>query len=872
MAKARAEITLIKVIDISSATRYYLLQSSTLSAPSKPIKNPPTGWSTTEPTYSAGSTNSLYTVELTVFSDGTWSYSDVSLSSSYEAAKTAYNKAQNAADSVNNLSISGRNLFLGTENCDGDAWKGKGVATYFDADASITFHKLVVSESSAWVRYIAQNITVVEGKSYIASALVRKNTDEDVKIRFRFDSASKNSAITITSNEWARVEFSPITATSNCVEYIVFCGYIGQANDSDDNSVDIAYIMVEEANKASAWSPAPEDTQKTIKALQDTNDSLIQYASRDENIIVNGDGSYNDLTAWNKNKDYTGESFDNTDVPDGCYGSFYQAYTDYYPFSFSNSEIYDVSFWAKNASDSTEKAYFSIKPYLRDKRAFASSDVQYVGLTKLAKDLNSGDTILYAEDLSEWNIEKANSSSYWRYVGFHNYTDSTGYTYPVGIAWKRVTFSNGSAINKTDNTVTLSSAWKGDTVPAGTYIAQHYAGEAYIYVGLRGVKAPDDWTYYTATLSADTDIRLKYAKYLVFNYGYNTIAKIAGLTVKRQAVTNAQLAETNKAVDKAQSTADGKNSVYYQSTKPSSTGNKINDIWFDTSNDCKMYYWDGSDWKEKQFGTSAIANLAITNALIKNLDAAKIVTGYLDAARIAAESITAEKLDISDLSALKANIANWIISTYQIYLDLTELDMGYAGLNADGFVGEQDPEAIKKEAVFFVGAKSMDGGVTASSCNFAVTPDGRIYSKKLNISGGVDFGSYTLIDDDGTRNFAMLDDFDDSGWITPTLNEGATQSSVAPVQYRKKNGVVYVVGEVALADATSSTYTLFTLPSGYRPQSRVIHVNTATGRRISRWYVNTAGEVDLSWIVNISDGSSATGELSWVAINISFPV
>jgi hypothetical protein len=254
------------------------------------------------------------------------------------------------------------------------------------------------------------------------------------------------------------------------------------------------------------------------------------------------------------------------------------------------------------------------------------------------------------------------------------------------------------------------------------------------------------------------------------------------------------------------------------------------------------------------------------------LDATNITSGFLDSERIKVESITADKLDISDLSALKANIANWIISAYQIYLDLTELDMGYAGLNADGFIGEQDPEAIEKEAVFFVGAKSMDGGVTASSCNFAVTPDGRIYSKKLNISGGVDFGSYTLIDDDGTRNFAMLDDFEDSGWITPTLSDGATHYSGTPVRYRKKDGVIYVAGEVALSNATSSSYALFTLPSGYRPKNRVRCVNTASGKRISRWYINTAGNVTLEWIMNIADGSYATGEISWVSINVSFPI
>ena len=103
MAKASAQITISRIVDISSVTRYYLLQSSTSAAPSKPTANPPGGsWTTTEPTYTSGSTNTLYFVDLTVFSNSNFSYSNVSKSSSYEAAKTAYNKALDAAKTATN--------------------------------------------------------------------------------------------------------------------------------------------------------------------------------------------------------------------------------------------------------------------------------------------------------------------------------------------------------------------------------------------------------------------------------------------------------------------------------------------------------------------------------------------------------------------------------------------------------------------------------------------------------------------------------------------------------------------------------------------------------------------------------------------------
>ena len=93
--KASDSITLSSVTDIESVWWYYKLQSSTLNPPAKPTTNPPSSdWTLTEPTYTAGSTNTLYFVELTVFSDGTFDYGNVSVDSSYEAAKAAYNKAQ----------------------------------------------------------------------------------------------------------------------------------------------------------------------------------------------------------------------------------------------------------------------------------------------------------------------------------------------------------------------------------------------------------------------------------------------------------------------------------------------------------------------------------------------------------------------------------------------------------------------------------------------------------------------------------------------------------------------------------------------------------------------------------------------------------
>ena len=123
--KASATITLSAVRDLQSCTRYYLLQSSTSAKPSKPTTKPPGGnWVTAEPAYTSGSTNSLYFCDLNVFSDGSFAFSDVSLSSSYEAAKAAYNKAVTAESEAAQALANGE-CIVGTQTASTNAWTGR---------------------------------------------------------------------------------------------------------------------------------------------------------------------------------------------------------------------------------------------------------------------------------------------------------------------------------------------------------------------------------------------------------------------------------------------------------------------------------------------------------------------------------------------------------------------------------------------------------------------------------------------------------------------------------------------------------------------------------------------------------------------------
>ena len=147
--KARAQITIQFIVDVKATYRYYLLQSSNLGVPSKPTtfspSSPPSGWEDTEPSYTEESTNSLYFVDCTVFCDDTFQYSEVSLSSSYEAAKKAYNKAKSAIEIADGITMSVSNGIPGNKASIVLKVGNKEYSGTIDLTGAVTFSDLSTS-------------------------------------------------------------------------------------------------------------------------------------------------------------------------------------------------------------------------------------------------------------------------------------------------------------------------------------------------------------------------------------------------------------------------------------------------------------------------------------------------------------------------------------------------------------------------------------------------------------------------------------------------------------------------------------------------------------------------------------------------------
>lgn len=286
--KASASVTLSSYRDTEAVTRYYKLVSSTSSAPSKPTTNPPSGWDDTEPSYTSGSTNTLYFCDLTKFSDGTWAYSAVSKSSSYEAAKEAYNKAQNAQDTANSangkiddLEIGGRNLWFKTKEYDASAytgWVDNNIGSPFNTNAPYTtVNGFGVQRICEEWRDISQRVPIEPYTEYTLSAWIKW---EDISSKMNFyDNYSRNSGTSITY-QIGTDDYKRVSVTFNSGEGTVStCRF-----ECVDNTPYLIYgLKLEKGNKATDWTPAPEDMvdkANIVSCINQTPESITIQANK----------------------------------------------------------------------------------------------------------------------------------------------------------------------------------------------------------------------------------------------------------------------------------------------------------------------------------------------------------------------------------------------------------------------------------------------------------------------------------------------------------------------------------------------------------------------------------------------------------------
>lgn len=235
-SKANATITLSSYRDTKSVTRYYQLNSS---IPSKPTAKPPSGWSIAEPTYTSGSTTSLYYCDLIEFSDGTYAYSAVNKSSSYQAAKEAYTAAQNAQNSIDNLQVGGRNL----------AFNSKWIS-----DTSST--------GNVWGK-IGSRVNVKQNETYTFAAYRNGVRTTGTNYGYAYAYAYDSDGNRVGSGDYMVTSgnkgYCTKTITESNIVYLML--YVGPKNFVVGDDYRIKFEL---GNTPTDWTPAPEDAIDSV--------------------------------------------------------------------------------------------------------------------------------------------------------------------------------------------------------------------------------------------------------------------------------------------------------------------------------------------------------------------------------------------------------------------------------------------------------------------------------------------------------------------------------------------------------------------------------------------------------------------------------
>jgi hypothetical protein len=136
----------------------------------------------------------------------------------------------------------------------------------------------------------------------------------------------------------------------------------------------------------------------------------------------------------------------------------------------------------------------------------------------------------------------------------------------------------------------------------------------------------------------------------------------AAAATAASAAATAAAAAAAAAATAAQTTADGKNRIYRQTTMPTTGPFAEGDLWFDTDDDNKFYRYTAGAFAAFTLGNEALASLSANKLTagtidasvitVSNINAGNISTGNLNADRIQAASITGAKLVAGTIEAV----------------------------------------------------------------------------------------------------------------------------------------------------------------------------------------------------------------------------
>lgn len=216
----------------------------------------------------------------------------------------------------------------------------------------------------------------------------------------------------------------------------------------------------------------------------------------------------------------------------------------------------------------------------------------------------------------------------------------------------------------------------------------------------------------------------------------------------------------------AQATADGKNTIYRQTTAPTGGTYTSGDLWFDTDDNNKIYRYNGTNWNTAvQLGGNALANVNANTITAGTIDANVITVSNINAGNITTGKINTGVITVTTNPAGTGNTARVEVNSLGFY--------AYDG-------------SVATVSITNTGTAVFSGTVNANGGNFTGYVTGGTMRFGANVSG-TDDGIYI-----NANNY----------WYdTGTFKVGDSSSYVS-----YSGGTLTVSGTITASTITGSTF------------------------------------------------------------------
>ena len=269
----------------------------------------------------------------------------------------------------------------------------------------------------------------------------------------------------------------------------------------------------------------------------------------------------------------------------------------------------------------------------------------------------------------------------------------------------------------------------------------------------------------------------------------------------------------------AQATADGKNTIYRQTTAPTGGTYTSGDLWFDTDDNNKIYRFNGTNWNTAvQLGGNALANVNANSITAGTIDASVITVSNINAGNITTGKINTGLITVSTNPTATGNTARVEVNSLGFYAyDGSVATVSITNTGTAVFSG-----TVNANGGNFTGY--VTGGTMRFGANVNSTDDG-IYINANNY--WYDTGAFKVGDSSNYVNFSggtlsivgsLAVGSTIAGTSASTVVSNASEGATA---LQPGNGVVDDANDQIVSISTSSGIRIGTSPTATGNTARV---------------------------------------------------